>query len=275
MPAHDRLLAPAKLTRTLRVVGRRSDGFHLLDAEMVSLDLADELELGPGEGIEVVDEVAWIGGAAGTSGQAAPGGLPVPAGPDNLALRALELAGRRAFVRLHKRIPAGAGLGGGSSDAAAVLRWAGVEDPVVAARLGADVPFCLVGGRARVTGIGEHLEPLGPLAERYVVVSPPFGVETAAVYRAYDEVGPGSGAGTNDLEAAACTVEPRLVRWRSLVSEVARRPPLLAGSGSSWFFTCADEVEATGLRDELGRALVAEGERAALCSSKVVGPWAP
>ncbi len=67
----------------------------------------------------------------------------------------------RPTVRLTKRIPPGAGLGGGSADAAAVLRWAGVVDDVaLAARLGADVPFCVRGGRARVTGIGEVLEPL-------------------------------------------------------------------------------------------------------------------
>ena len=63
-------------------------------------------------------------------------------------------------MRLEKRIPSGAGLGGGSADAAAVLRWAGVTDLEVAARLGADVPFCLVGGRARVTGVGEAVAPL-------------------------------------------------------------------------------------------------------------------
>lgn len=273
MPALDRLIAPAKLTRTLKIVGRRPDGFHLLDAEMVSLDLADELELGPGRGIEVVDEIAWTG-EGGPEGGAAPSGLPVPAGPENLAARALELAGRHAFIRLRKRIPAGAGLGGGSSDAAAVLRWAGVEDLAVAARLGADVPFCVVGGRARVTGIGEHLEPLGPLGDRYLVVSPPFGVETGAVYRAYDEVGPGDG-GANDLERAACTVEPRLARWRSLLAEAARQPPLLAGSGSSWFFPCPDEAEARDLCDELGKAVAAAGERAAISSCRAVGPWAP
>ena len=74
--------------------------------------------------------------------------------------RALAAVGRRAHVRLDKRIPVGAGLGGGSADAAAVLRWAGCDDLAVAASLGADVPFCLVGGRARVTGIGEVVEPL-------------------------------------------------------------------------------------------------------------------
>ncbi|MEZ5179933.1 MAG: hypothetical protein R2746_17070 [Acidimicrobiales bacterium] len=136
--------APAKLTVSLRVVGVRPDGFHLIDAEMVTIDLADELAFSPGDGLEVV-------GATG---------LAVPADDDNLVRRALRLVGRRAQVRLAKSIPAGAGLGGGSADAAAVLRWAGFDDAVRAAELGADVPFCIRGGRARVTGIGEVLEPL-------------------------------------------------------------------------------------------------------------------
>ncbi len=82
-----------------------------------------------------------------------PTGARLDLGPpsSNLIVQALAAAGRRARVRVVKRIPPGAGLGGGSSDAAAVLRWAGVDDLATAARLGADVPFCLVGGRARVT----------------------------------------------------------------------------------------------------------------------------
>src|SRR3954471_21599673 len=126
--------ARAKLTRSLRITGVRADGFHLLDAEMVTLDLADELWISDGEGLTVV---------------AAPTGATVPAGPDNLVARALYAVGRRAAVRLVKHIPAGAGLGGGSADAAAILRWAGVSDLQVAARLGADVPFCVAGGGGR------------------------------------------------------------------------------------------------------------------------------
>ena len=81
-------------------------------------------------------------------------------------------------MRVEKHIPAGAGLGGGSSDAAAILRWAGVDDVELAASLGADVPFCLVGGRARVTGVGEIVEPLPFVARTYTIVTPLFGVST-------------------------------------------------------------------------------------------------
>jgi 4-diphosphocytidyl-2-C-methyl-D-erythritol kinase len=212
--------ALAKLTRSLRVVGVRGDGFHLIEAEMVSLDLADTLAFGPGDGLEVVGPA---------------GGSSVPGDEANLVRRALAAVGRRAHVRLEKRIPAGAGLGGGSADAAAVLRWAGVSDPAVACALGADVPFCVVGGRALVTGVGEVVRPMEFEDRAFVLLTPPFGVPTAAVYRAWDELGGPAGDGPNDLEAPALAVEPRLARWRDALGELTGRVPLLAGSGSTWF----------------------------------------
>src|SRR2546430_13941355 len=96
--------APAKLTLSLRVTGRRDDGFHLLDAEMVSLDLADTLLFGPGDGVELVPLVVS------------------PRFEPTLITRALDAVGRQAFVRLEKRVPVGAGLGGGLGGAAGVLR---------------------------------------------------------------------------------------------------------------------------------------------------------
>jgi 4-diphosphocytidyl-2-C-methyl-D-erythritol kinase len=219
------VVAPAKLTLSLRVIGVRDDGYHTLDAEMVTVDLADRLTIGPGEGLTV--EALAVGG------------LPVPADDTNLVSRALQLVGRRAAVHLEKRIPAGAGLGGGSADAAAVLRWAAVDDPAVAATLGADVPFCVTGGRARVTGIGDGLEPLPVeplLGQAYTLVTPPFGVSTVAAYRAWDELGgPHAEEGGNDLEPAALAVEPRLARWRDELSASTGRRARLAGSGSTWF----------------------------------------
>lgn len=216
--------APAKLTLSLRVAGVRSDGYHLIDAEMVTLDLADRLEIRPGDGLEVIDHGA--------------GGPPVGTGDDNLVRRALAAVGARAQVLLHKWVPAGAGLGGGSADAAAVLRWAGCDDLAVAALLGADVPFCLRGGRARVTGAGEAVRPL-PLGEvegmAYTLLTPPFGVATAAVYRAWDRLGGPSGPGPNDLEMAALAVEPRLARWRDRLGDATGEVPVLAGSGGTWF----------------------------------------
>ncbi len=225
------LVAPAKLTLSLRVTGAGADGYHLLDAEMVNVDLEDALSISPGNGLEVVDE-----------GAAAKGHGTVPADASNLVARALALVGRRAHVRLVKRIPAGAGLGGGSADAAAVLRWAGVSGPgglAMAALLGSDVPFCWAGGgRARVRGTGQLLEPLAweEVAGRvYTLLVPPFGVSTAAVYRAWDELGGPVSDNFNDLEPAALRVEPRLAEWRDRLGDATGHRPLLAGSGSTWF----------------------------------------
>jgi len=213
--------ALAKLTVSLRVVGRRDDGLHLVDAEMVTIDLADQLELSAGDGLEVVDSAG--------------GGLAVPDNDDNLVRRALRAVNRTANVRLTKRSPAGAGRGGGRPAAAAVLRWAGVGDVAIALGLGADVPFCLRGGRARVSGVGEVVQPL-PFTERvFTLVTPPFGCSTAAVYRAWEDLGGPTGSGRNDLEPAALSVEPRLRPWRDQLAEASGRSPALAGSGSTWF----------------------------------------
>ena len=214
------LLAPAKLTLSLRVVGVRDDGFHLIDAEMATVDLADRLTIDPGDGLEVLG---------------VDGGPEVDDGDDNLVRRALALAGRTAQVRVEKAIPAGAGLGGGSADAAAVLRWVGFDDLVAASAIGADVAFCLVGGRARVTGIGEVVEPL-PFEERtFTLLTPPVGCPTPAVYRRWDEMGGPSGDRGNDLEQAAVDLVPDLARWRDSLAEASGLQPRLAGSGSTWF----------------------------------------
>lgn len=192
LPATVELQAPAKLTVSLRVIGVRDDGYHLIDAEMVTVDLSDTLFLTPIDppGGPAEAERARQGGTerarlevvqAGT-------GLPVATGPENSVHRAIELVGRRAAVRLVKRIPAGGGLGGASADAAAVLRWCGISDADVAVAVGADVPFCLVGGRARVRGIGEMVEPLPFEPRTFTLAIPPFGCSTRAVYAAWDRL---------------------------------------------------------------------------------------
>lgn len=210
--------AHAKLTRSLRVVGLRDDGYHLIDAEMVTLDLHDTLAITPG----------------------APNDLPA----DNLVSRALAAVGRDAHVALTKRIPAGAGLGGGSADAAAVLRWAGCLELPVAASLGADVPFCVVGGRARVTGIGEVVEPLPFVDLVFTLLTPPLHVSTPAVYAMWDRLGGSTASsGENDLEPAALAVEPELARWRDRLGEMTGQAPMLAGSGGTWFVDGAHEGE--------------------------------
>lgn len=210
--------APAKLTRSLRITGVRDDGLHLIDAEMVTIDLADTLVFEAGDGLRV----------AGGAGD-------VPADDTNLVRRALAALGRTALVNLEKVIPSGAGLGGGSADAAAVLRWAGCDDLFLAAALGADVPFCLRGGRARVRGVGERVDPLPFEARTFTLLTPPVHCSTPAVYRAWDDLGGPTGVGANDLEPAALAVAPELARWRDELGEASGTTPVLAGSGSTWF----------------------------------------
>jgi len=245
-----RLLAPAKLTVSLHVTGVRNDGYHELDAEMVTLSLADELTFtdgGSGLTMEAGPGIRAEALARGDAGQ-------------NLVVRALEEVGRRAAVRLLKRIPVGAGLGGGSADAAATLRWAGCRDRSLAARLGSDVPFCLEGGRARVGGAGEMVRPLPHVRRAFLLLLPPFGVDTAAVYRAWDRSP--SDEGHNVLSEAALAVEPRLARWRDALGELSGVDPVLAGSGSTWFVEDVAGAVAPGL--------VVDGERGLLVRAHTV-----
>lgn len=131
------LHAPAKLTWFLEITGRRDDGMHELRAEMLSVDFSDRLD---------VDEDGDFLRLEGPYAH-------VVANEDNLVSRALRLVDRHAGVTLQKFIPPGGGLGGGSSDAGALLRWAGGVSADEAVRLGGDVPFCQIGGRALVEGV--------------------------------------------------------------------------------------------------------------------------
>jgi 4-diphosphocytidyl-2-C-methyl-D-erythritol kinase len=213
------LTAPAKLTLRLKLVGRREDGYHLIEAEMVTLRLADVLSVGDGDALT-------IGG---------PFADAIPTDDRNLVRRALAMLDRRATVHIDKQIPAGGGLGGGSADAAAILRWAGCLDLALAARLGADVPFCVIGGQARVAGIGEVVTPIAPTARRFTLCIPPLAVSTPSAYRAWDDLGGPVSDGPNDLEAGAIAVEPRLGLWRDRFAEATGVRPTLAGSGATWF----------------------------------------
>jgi 4-diphosphocytidyl-2-C-methyl-D-erythritol kinase len=188
--------AHAKLNLSLEVHRRRPDGYHELTTLFQAVSLHDLLLVEPAATTEL------------HGGQ-----------PDDLVLRAqqaLEAAAGRplpARFRLVKRIPAGAGLAGGSSDAAATLRALsmlyGLEVDLrpLAAELGADVPFFLQGGTALGRGKGENLTPLPSNAGCYAIAWPGYSVSTAAVFQAWDEVG---GDGENNLLRAAIAVEPRI-----------------------------------------------------------------
>ena len=238
------LRAHAKLTLGLRITGVRDDGYHLIDAEMVSLDLHDLITLTPG------------GRGIDASGPFCDG---IPLDDSNLVARAVRLAGNvdDVGVHLHKLIPHGGGLGGGSTDAATVLRWCGYGTSASAlehaSRLGADIPFCLVGGRARVRGIGEVVEPLDHVDRVVTLIIPPLAVSTPAAYRAWDDLGGPVADGPNDLEPAALVVEPELRHWRDRIADCVGTAPVLAGSGATWF---VDGVRANALGE-----LVDEGAR--------------
>lgn len=214
------LKAPAKLTLTLRITGTRPDGYHEIDAEMITLDLHDELDLTDAP----VTSIHLIGATE-----------DVPAGPENLVFKALDHVDRRARVELRKNIPSRAGLGGGSADAAAVLRWAGVTEPLEVVSLGSDIAFCLIGGRARVTGAGEWIEPLPFVDHVVTLLHPPIECSTVEVFQAWDRLGGPTGPGENDLVQAALAVAPELAVWRDRLRDATGQEPLLAGSGSTWF----------------------------------------
>ncbi|MEI2650801.1 MAG: 4-(cytidine 5'-diphospho)-2-C-methyl-D-erythritol kinase [Microthrixaceae bacterium] len=193
------LSAPAKLTVSLRLTGLRSDGMHLIDAEMVSVDLFDTLRITEGTGVYMAGPAAGdlVGRTDGT----------------DLVSRALRMIGRDVRVDVDKQIPAGAGLGGGSSDAAAILRWGGFDDLDAAAKLGADVAFCLAGSRARVSGIGEIVEPLPPVDRTFTLLTPPVHCSTPVVYRRWDAMGgptaPDGAVDPNDLTDGRSRLVPR------------------------------------------------------------------
>jgi 4-diphosphocytidyl-2-C-methyl-D-erythritol kinase len=227
------LRAPAKLTWFLEVTGRRDDGYHRLRAEMVTLDFADTLS------VDESQDYLHVSGL--TTG--------VPSDGSNLVSRALGLVGRRAGVSLHKAIPTGGGLGGASADAGALLRWAGGVSLDAALTLGSDVPFCQMGGRALVEGVGEKVTPLDYERREVTLLMPDFGVDTTDCYQAFDElVASGWRAGgQNHLEVPATFVEPRLARTLVFLRDQFGPNVHLAGSGSTLFVEGHLGTESSGL----------------------------
>jgi 4-diphosphocytidyl-2-C-methyl-D-erythritol kinase len=240
--------ARAKVNLTLKVTGRRADGYHLLESLVVFAGAHDSLALEAGPDLSL----------AVTGPRAAGAG----ANPDNLVLRAagnlaaLRRGLRVGHFRLVKRLPAGAGLGGGSSDAAAALRLLArlngmsADDPALAEaarRTGADVPVCLMGRTALMAGIGDRLTPVTGLARRFaVLVFPGLPTPTRDVFvrlglppggsRADDRRDPLDVAATgNDLTEAALAVQPAIGPALSALERT--RPDLarLSGSGSCCF----------------------------------------
>ena len=222
--------APAKLTLSLRVLGVRPDGFHLLEAEMVSPRPGRHLCVRPGAGRPVIDR------GPAPPGPGAPG--PSPSEPDNLVARALAAVGRRAGVRLVKRIPFGGGLGGGSSDAAACCAGPGGPTWTWPPAWGPTCRSAWSAAGPGSAGSARSVEPL-PYEERsFTLLLPPFGVDTAAVYRAWDRLATGAspaGRGGNDLDGGGAGRRAPPGPRGATAGQVPRAGPALAGSGSTWF----------------------------------------
>jgi 4-diphosphocytidyl-2-C-methyl-D-erythritol kinase len=198
------LRACAKVNYALEVRGLRGDGCHEISSVLQSVSLADELEIERSRGgFELSFE---------------PEGVEIGPVEENTVYKAWALLWETSGhelptrIRLHKKIPAGAGLGGGSADAAAVL--VGMNElfdlgldteqlRTIGARIGADVPFCLSGGTALAQGVGEILTPLpAPPAHRLLIAKPERGADTGGIYRSYDERGSGGIASADRVVAA-------------------------------------------------------------------------
>jgi 4-diphosphocytidyl-2-C-methyl-D-erythritol kinase len=234
------------------VVARRSDGRHEISTLVQAISLHDLLALEPAA-VTALDV----------------DGFNVPVDESNLVLKALraveKAAGKPLPTRLllTKRIPPGAGLGGGSSDAAAALRGLArlhglaLDLAPIAAELGSDVTFFLKGGRGRATGHGERVEQLAAEPGWFAIAWPEFQVSTAEVYARWDPVG---GEPPNELQRAAVDLQPQLATFGERLGEGWQ----LTGSGSAWFKPCPSRRAAEAA------ARAAPGWTAVASS---VGPW--
>lgn len=279
-----RVQALAKINLDLRVLGKRPDGYHELRTIFQTVSLGDAIEIAytpaPATGIDLEDPLAIA---------------------DNLVVRAARLAldrmgvGGHVRIRLEKRIPMGAGLGGGSSDAAAILLALPVlaGQPLslgvlttLACQLGSDVPFFLLGGRAAGIGRGEEVFPLDDLPARHgLIVAPGVPVSTAEAYRvlsprltfelqqnkifSFQSQAWNVSRATppeNDFESAVFEMRPELGAFKRCLLEAGASPALMTGSGSAVFGLFRDAAAVRRALVALGRPgtsgkLVSNGTR--------------
>lgn len=260
-------VARAKINLTLDILGKRPDGYHEVEMVMQSIELHDNIEFTPG-GRNIILSVE---------------GADLAPGPDNLICRAAELLRRHGTIRagvkirLVKAIPVAAGLGGGSADAAAALKalnglWkTGLslsELMLLGEQLGADVPFCLLGGTALAKGRGEQLVQLPPCPRLgLILVKPRFSVSTASVYRAYTPgpavKRPDNRAMTNAirnkdingiaqnlanaLESVTTRMHPEIERIKAKLIRAGALGVLMSGSGPTVFGLAADTETARAI----------------------------
>ena len=278
------LLSPAKINLFLRILGRRPDGYHDLYSLMQGVTLYDEitLEVGGGDSINVSVEVPSGGGA---------GGATIPDGEGNIAYRgALEFLKEASIVksvsiRIKKRIPVGAGLGGGSSNCASVLRGlnellgAPLEAKVlseVGARLGSDVPFFLEDGPCIARGRGELLTPVECPRSSFLLINPGFEVSTKWVYdnlalTNYEENNTLSNSDEslqvpnniegilyNDLEGVTTIRYPQIGGIKDMLLNYGASGALMSGSGPTVFGLFSNRESASKAFLDI-KALLPEG----------------
>lgn len=255
--------APAKVNLTLHVTGQRADGYHLLDSLVMFADVGDRVTVAPADQMSLT-----------VTGPMAAG---VPDDARNLCWRAAQAFGAPVAITLDKHLPAAAGIGGGSSDAAAVLR--GMEqlfgrpyggDPL---SLGADVPVCMVAQAARMSGIGETVTPLDMPPLRAILVNPRVEVSTPAVFKALARRDnapmaplPNSSAGAaemlawlaeqrNDLEVPAASLCPAIPQVLGALSSLdGVRLARMSGSGATCFALFDPDAQTEAMARDLQAA---------------------
>ncbi|MFN4115272.1 MAG: 4-(cytidine 5'-diphospho)-2-C-methyl-D-erythritol kinase [Inhella sp.] len=285
MKALYELLAPAKLNLFLHVVGKRDDGYHLLQSVFVAVDWYDTLHL------ELRQD-----------GQLRRHDLTTTLPADDLCLRAARLlqqassCGFGADISITKQIPSGAGMGGGSSDAATVLiglnrlwklNWTQAQLLPLALQLGADVPFFLGDGPAWVEGVGERLTPIVVPAQRYAVIKPADSLPTAAIFASphlqrsnSQAIVSGSFADSsdyrNDLQAAAEATSLQVHQAIQLLRQVFGNSRM-TGSGSAVFAKIGSDArpEATTLEQFLKLPEHWEGRICRSLESMPLAGWIP
>jgi 4-diphosphocytidyl-2-C-methyl-D-erythritol kinase len=235
--------AYAKINLALHVRAREADGYHRIETIFAFCEDGDVLTAGEADALSLTVVGTFAGDLAGEA--------------DNLALKAAWAVGATAALTLDKRLPVAAGLGGGSADAAAVLRLFGGGE-AIARSLGADVPACLLSQTARGDGRGDEITPLflKDLAGTPVLlVNPGVPLSTAAVFAAWDGIDRGPLAdwetGRNDLEAAAIALVPEITDVLNALS--GARIARMSGSGA----TCFGLYESDGTRDAAGARIAA------------------
>lgn len=220
-----REIAYAKLNLALHVRAREPDGYHRIETLFAFCEDGDVVTAAPAEGLSLEVMGPFADALAGED--------------DNLVLRAARAVGATAAIRLDKRLPVAAGLGGGSADAAAVLRLFG-GSMQIAATLGADVPACLLSRTARGEGRGDEIEPVeiaGLSGTPVLLVNPDIPLATGPVFKAWDGVDRGPlgdwESGRNDLEMPARALVPEIGAVLGALS--GARIARMSGSGATCF----------------------------------------